>query len=238
MISIAPAFYPCRERFGTAGKIVNKVHLVRAFVVPPRPVKKKWTHIVSNHLFSPPTHRVSACKAFPFFQIFRHSFLPSVLSFFLSSFLRFFQTSCPPGGRFTSPLTPLLANRPLHYLATGPPRNLLFSIPIFASISAASSRCRAFLTISDTRIKILNQTTRLSPSSLQNGPRLQWAATVSVLRFASFFRVIFCTLFFRTFCKFVIDFACLFRYLFEQAFGLLAFQFFLVCIPWVKVTAA
>ena len=44
----------------------------------------------------------------PFFQYY---ILPLFDSFFLPSFLPFFFSSNPPGGRFTSPLTPLLSLR-------------------------------------------------------------------------------------------------------------------------------
>ena len=69
-------------------------------------------------------------------SIINPKILSSNLLIFFSDLLifRILRTSDPPGGRFTSPLTPLLATGSPNFLALGPPRNLLFSMPIFTSI--------------------------------------------------------------------------------------------------------
>ena len=92
---------------------------------------------VASHGFTyarnPPTVRVRTCTTFFNFQTFTCSFLP----FFLSSFLLFFFSSTPPtpqGGILPPPFTSLLATSSKSYFAVGRPRNLLFRIPIFASM--------------------------------------------------------------------------------------------------------
>ena len=61
------------------------------------------------------------------------SFLPFFLPFFLPSFLPFYFASEPPGGRFTSSLTPLLATSSGNLFAVMPTQNHFFSMPLVAS---------------------------------------------------------------------------------------------------------
>ena len=74
----------------------------------------------ARSIANPPTHRVRACRAFPFLQTYNLSFLP---------FFRFFLSSKPPapqGAGLPQPLTPLLPTNSLHLFVAIPIRSLLF----------------------------------------------------------------------------------------------------------------
>ena len=85
-------------------------------------LKKQYAWFRSQQIFNIPlTLRVMACRPSPFLQIFSSPFLPSIVSFFLSSFL-----TIPQGEDLPPSLPPVLVTSPRIYFATGPPRNLLF----------------------------------------------------------------------------------------------------------------